>query len=191
MPDTIKPGTILIKECTLLPNILRFESELCVPGWQLVKDLDGCTLDRKIREAGWTSSCLAGQVGATVFGLDEQKILSRAIEQILANLDSTEFNCLEIMRVASEASKRFLGVHYMTVSAQSRHIQQSAPQFWAKDLSLRNSAQSLETTHRLLEAQYTPEFISEVDRAFTGIGPTDGKRESFQPGARAHAANGR
>jgi hypothetical protein len=195
MPSTIKPGTILIKECTLLPKTLRFESELCMPGWRLVKDLDGCTLDRKIREAGWTSFCLAGQVGATVFGIDEQKILSRAIEQILANLKSVEFNCLEIMRVASEASKRFMGVHYMTVSGQSKHIQESAPQSWAKELSLRNSAQSLplETMHRSLEAQsaYTPEVISEVDRACTGIGATDGKRESYQPVARAHAANGR
>ncbi|MGB7729380.1 MAG: hypothetical protein WBL50_15215 [Candidatus Acidiferrum sp.] len=137
MSDTIKPGTILIKECTLLPKTLRFESELCVPGWRLIKDLDGCTLDRKIREAGWTSFGLAGQVGATVIGIDEQKILSRAIEQILANLESAEFNCLEIMRVSSEASKRFLGVHYMTVSAESRHIQESAPQSWAKDLILK------------------------------------------------------
>jgi hypothetical protein len=134
MPETIKPGTIMIKEGTLLPETLRFESEPCVPGWRLVKDLDGCGLDRRIREAGWTFFCLAGQLRATVFGIDEQKTLSRAIEQILANLESAQFNCLEIMRVTSEASKRFLGVHYMTVSGQSRHIQESAPQSRAKDL---------------------------------------------------------
>ena len=123
MPDTIKPGTILIKEGTLLPEAVPFESEPCVPGWRLVKDLDGCGLDRKIRDAGWTFFCLAGQLGATVFGIDEQKTLSRAVGQILANLESAEFNSLEIMRVTSEASKRFLGVRYVTVSAQSRHIQ--------------------------------------------------------------------
>ena len=117
MPDTIKTGTILIKDGTLLPESLRFESEPCVPGWRLVKDLDGCGLDRKIREAGWTFFCLAGQLGATVFGIDEQKTLSRAVEQILASPESAEFNSLEIMRVASEASKRFLGVCYVTVSA--------------------------------------------------------------------------
>jgi hypothetical protein len=154
MPDTIKPGTILIRESTLLPETLRFQSEPCVPGWRLVKDLDGCGLDRKIREAGWTSFCLAGQLGATVSGIDEQKTLSRAVEQILANLESAEFNCLEIMRVASEVSKRFLGVHYMTVSAQSRHIQEGAPQSRAKDLPLRDRAPSLliETRHSRLEA---------------------------------------
>jgi hypothetical protein len=53
MPDTIKPGTILIKEGTLLPETLQFESESCVPGWRLVKDLDRCGLAGKIHKAGW------------------------------------------------------------------------------------------------------------------------------------------
>jgi hypothetical protein len=145
MPDTIKPGTFLIKEGTLLPETVRFESESCVPGWRLVKDLDACGLDRKIRDAGWTFFCLAGQLGATAFGIDEQKTLSRTVGQILAKLESTEFNCLKIMRVASETSKRFLGVRYVTVSAQSRHIQASAPLFRAKDLPVRDCARSAAT----------------------------------------------
>ena len=45
-------------------------------------DLDGCGLDRK-SEAGWTFFCLAGQPGATGFGIDEQKTLCRAVEQNL------------------------------------------------------------------------------------------------------------
>ena len=143
MPDTIKPGTILIKEGALLPETMRFESESCLPGWRLVKDLDGCGLDRKIREAGWTFFRVAGQLGATVFGLDEQKTARRALEQILANLESAESNSLEIMRVASEASTRFLGVRYVTVSAQSRHIQESTPLFRAKDLPVRDRARSM------------------------------------------------
>jgi hypothetical protein len=143
MPVTIKSGTILIKEGALLPETMRFESESCLPGWRLVKDLDGCGLDRKIREAGWTFFRVAGQLGATVFGLDEQKTARRALEQILANLESGESNSLEIMRVASEASARFLGVRYVTVSAQSRHIQESAPLFRAKNLPVRDRARSM------------------------------------------------
>jgi hypothetical protein len=140
MPDTIKTGTILIKEGTLLPEFLRFESEPCAPGWRLVKNLDGYGLGRKIHEAGWTFSWRAGEIGATVFGLDEQKTLRRAVEQVLANLESAEFNSLEIMRVASETSKRFPGVRYVTVSAQARHIQESAPHFRDKDLPVRDRA---------------------------------------------------
>jgi hypothetical protein len=142
MPDTIKTGTILIKEGTLLPESVRFESEPCAPGWRLVKNLDRYGLDRKIHEAGWTFSWRPGEIGATVFGLDEQKTLRRAVEQILANLESAEFNSLEIMRVASEASMRFLGVHYVTVSAQSRDIQESASLFKARDLLVRDRARS-------------------------------------------------
>ena len=142
MPDTIKTGTILIKEGTLLPEVLRFESEPCALGWRLVKNLDGYGLGRNIREAGWTFSRRAGEIGATVFGLDEQKTLRRAVEQILANLEAAEFNSLEIMRVASEASKRFLGVRCVTVSAQSRDIHESAPLFRAKDLPVRDRARS-------------------------------------------------
>jgi hypothetical protein len=142
MPDTIKPGTILIKEGTLLPESLRFESASCVPGWRFVKDLDEDGLDRKIREAGGTFFSLAGQLGATVFGIDEPKTLSRAVEQLLASPESAEFNFLEIMRVTSETSKRFLGVRYVTVSAQSRHIQESAIPFQAKDLPVRDRARS-------------------------------------------------
>jgi hypothetical protein len=133
MPDTIKPGTILIKEGTRLPEALRFESEPCVPGWRLVKDLDGFGFDRKIREAGWTFFRRAGQLGASVSGIDEQKTLSRAVEQVLAKLKPAESNCMEIMRLATGTSEHFLGVCYVTVSAQARQIQAGAPLFRAKD----------------------------------------------------------
>jgi hypothetical protein len=141
MPETIKTGTVLIKEGTLLPEALRFESEPYVPGWRLVKNLDGCGLSRIIHEAGWTFFWPC-EIGATVFGLDEQKTLRRAVEQILANLESKEFNSLEIMRVALVASKRFLGVCYVTVSVHSRHIQESASLFRAKDLQVTDHARS-------------------------------------------------
>ena len=125
MQETIKAGTILIKEGTLLPEDLRVESDSCVPGWRLVKDLDGYGLDRKIHEAGWTFFCLAGETKATVFGSDGEKMVRRAIERILGDPRSEKFNSLEIVRVALVPSKRFLGVRYATVSAQSRHIQET------------------------------------------------------------------
>jgi hypothetical protein len=53
MTDEIKKGTVLIKEGALLPGVLVFESEPCVPGWRLVEDLNGHAFDRKIRKAGW------------------------------------------------------------------------------------------------------------------------------------------
>src|SRR5260370_5194739 len=117
MSDTIKTGTILIEEGTLLPEAVRFDSECSVAGWKLVKDLDRCGLDREMREAGWTFCCLAGEIRATVFGIDEEKMVRRTIEEILARLKSEKFNSLEITRVASYASKPFLLVRYFTFSA--------------------------------------------------------------------------
>ena len=145
MPDTNRVMAILIREGTPLPANLSFESEAFLPGWRLIKDLDGYELDRKIREAGWTFFCLAGETRATVFGIDGEKMVRRAIEQILANRARTnpawkKFNSLEITRVTSVASKRFLEVRYVTVSAQSGLIQQGVGVVPAKDPVLKMPA---------------------------------------------------
>ncbi len=130
MAETIKAGTILIKDGTLLPDALQFESEPCATGWRLVKNLDGYGLGRKIHEAGWTFFCLAGEIKATVFGFDGQKTVRRAVKRILTNLKSEKFNGLEIMKVQA---KRFLGLPYASVCAHSRHLQENAFLLRAKD----------------------------------------------------------
>src|SRR5207249_11114740 len=121
MTDKIKMGTILIEGGALLPDSLRFESEPYAKGWRLVKNLDGYGLDRKIRQAGWTFFYMA-QIKASAFGFDREKAVRRAVNRVLANLRSEKFNSLEINQVAA---KRFLGLPYVTVSAHSRHIQES------------------------------------------------------------------
>ena len=60
-------------------------------------------------------------------------MVRRAIERIMANRELEKFNSLEIVRVASLASKRFLGIRHVTVSAQSRHIQESPVIFQVED----------------------------------------------------------
>ena len=132
MREMIKAGTILIKEGTRLPDALTFESELYSSGWRCVIGLDGYAMDRKTHDAGWTFFCLAGETKVTVFGLDGEKLARRAVKQIAEKLES-QFNSLEITRVSSEPSKRFFGVRYVTVSAQSRHIQESLILLEAKD----------------------------------------------------------
>jgi hypothetical protein len=134
MADAIKTGTILIRDDILMPTGVPVDSDVFLPGWRLVKNLERDGLDQKFREAGCTSSLLPGEIGATVYGLDEQKTVLRAVEQILAKGGAAEFNSLEIMRVVWETSKRFLGVRYVTVIAQSRHLHVSAPMFRAMDL---------------------------------------------------------
>src|ERR1700758_4918737 len=112
--DAIREGAVLIKDGTLLPETLQIETEPCVPGWRLVKDLNGYALDRKVDAAGWTFFCLAGEIGTIAFGTDEKSMLPRAIKQILAAPRSKPFNSLEITRVAY---KRLLGLPYLSVGA--------------------------------------------------------------------------
>jgi hypothetical protein len=122
MVDAIKMGAILIREGTLLATGVLVKSEVLLPGWRLVKNLERDGLYQKVHEAGCTSFSLADEMGATVFGLDEQKTL----EQILRKRASAEFNSVEIMRVDWETSKGFPGVRSVTIAAQSRDIQVGA-----------------------------------------------------------------
>jgi hypothetical protein len=121
MPDTIKTGTILIQEGTLLPTGLPVESDAFLPGWRAVRNLDGYGLGRKIDKADWNFFYLAGEIKATVLGREGVEALRRAVKQILAKRTGQKFNSLEIAKVVS---KRFFGVPYLKVFAHSRHIQE-------------------------------------------------------------------
>jgi hypothetical protein len=143
MPDVTEAGRVFIREGTQLPEALQLESESYMPGWRLVKNLDGHGLGRKLQEMGWTFFFLAGEINVTVFGLDERKTVRRAVARILANPRSEKFNSLEITRVASAASKRFPGVTYVTLCAHSRHIQGSMFLFQANDLPARERAEAV------------------------------------------------
>ena len=121
MADTIKVRTILITEGALLPESFLLESEPYGYGWRLVKNLDSNGLDQIISQAGWNFFYIAGLIETNAFGSDEKKTTREAIRRIIANLKSKNFNRLEITRVAA---KRSLGLLYVNVSAQSRHIQE-------------------------------------------------------------------
>jgi hypothetical protein len=120
-----------MREGTELPRVVQLESEPYAAGWRLVKNHDGYRLGREIHEAGWSFFCHAGKVKAIIFGMDEQEMIPRAVKRVLAKVKSEKFNCLEITRVATQ---RFLGVPYASVSARSRHIQESVYLFRAQDL---------------------------------------------------------
>ncbi len=122
MGETLKAGSVLIKEGIPLPKGLHIGSDPYVPGWRLVRNFDGPALDSAVRQAGWTFFRLAGEIKAAVFGFDTEKTARRAVARILAKPRSKQFNSLAITEVIS---KRLLGIPYVRVVAQSRHIQES------------------------------------------------------------------
>lgn len=115
-------GTILIEEWPLMPQLLGLETEPYSGNWSLVKVLDGCALDRKIRASGWNLVFMAAEVKAMFFGGVGAKKIQNALKRILGKVKQQHFNGLEVTEIVA---KRFLGVPYTIVSAHSRHFQQS------------------------------------------------------------------
>jgi len=112
-----------MKEWPGMPQLLGFETEPCFGEWSLVKVLDGLALDRKIHAAGWNFFFMATEVKAIFLGFLGPEKMQRALKRILAKVKPQHFNGLEITEIVA---RRFLGVPYVTVSAHSRHMQQSA-----------------------------------------------------------------
>src|SRR6266478_10108984 len=98
MLATDMSGTIFIRENTLLPVGLAIESEIFLPGWRVVKNLDGSALARNVEGANWNFFYLAGEFRATAFGRDPSGALRKAVKRILAKQEK-QYNSLEITRV--------------------------------------------------------------------------------------------
>ena len=122
MAPAVKVGTILIENWPLMEQSLGLESEPYSGNWSLVKVLDGCALDRKIRASGRNFFFMAAEVKAMFFGALGAKKIEHALKRILGKVKQQHFNGLEVTEIVA---KRFLGVPYATVSAHSRHVQQS------------------------------------------------------------------
>lgn len=115
-------GTVLIRENTLLPANFAVETEASFPGWRAVINLNGHELGRKIQKANWNVFYLAGAITTIAFGRETKKTVHRAMRRIIAKLKKGKFNSLEITGLIA---KQFLGIPYLSVMANSRHIQES------------------------------------------------------------------
>ena len=122
MANMITTGTLFLADGVQLPNSVLIESNSYIHGWRVVTNLNSYGMNQKIVKEGWNFFFLAGRLKAFAFGSDEEKTTRKAVRQVIAEMQSTAFNCLEITQVKA---KRFLGFPYMSVSAYSRHIQES------------------------------------------------------------------
>jgi hypothetical protein len=84
--------------------------------------LDVSDLDRKIHAAGWNFFFMATEVKVIFLGSLGAAKVQNALERILVKVKQQHFNGLEVTAIVT---RHFLGVPYVTVSAHSRHMQQS------------------------------------------------------------------
>lgn len=122
MPSAVQVGAILMKEWPGMTQLLGIESEPCSGEWSLLQVIDGFALDRKIHAAGWNFFFMAAEVKVTFLGAVGAVKIQNALKRILQKVKPQQFNGLEITEIVA---RRFLGVPYVTVSAHSRHMQQS------------------------------------------------------------------
>jgi hypothetical protein len=120
MSTAVQVGTILMKEWPGMAQLFQLESEPCSGSWSLVKSLDGLSLDRKVRAAGWNFFFMAADVKVMFFGVVGAAKIQNALQRILAKVKPQHFNGLEVTGIVAS---HFLGVPYVTVSAHSRHMQ--------------------------------------------------------------------
>jgi len=123
MPSTVQVGTILMKEWPGMPELIGFETEPRLGEWNMVRVPDAFTLDRKIHAAGWNFFFMAAEVKTMFFGSLRAAKVQSALKRILAKVKHQHFNGLEVTAIVA---RHFLGVPYVTVSAHSRHLQQSS-----------------------------------------------------------------
>ena len=103
-----------------MAELFQLETEPCLENWNLIKTLDGISLDGKIRAAGWNFFFMAAEVKVMFFGVLGTAKIQNALQRILAKVKQQHFNSLEVTGIVAS---HFLGVPCVTVTAHSRHMQ--------------------------------------------------------------------
>ena len=122
MPPTVQVGAILMKDWPGMKKLLELECEPYSGQWTLLKALDVYDLDRKIHAAGWHFFFMAAEVKVMFFGSLGAAKLHNALKRILEKVKQQHFNGVEVTGIAT---RHFLGMPYVTVSAHPRHMQHS------------------------------------------------------------------
>ena len=120
MRSNIQIGSILVKEQPFMAERLGLESDPYSQNWSVVRAVNGFSLDRKTRAAGWNSFFMAAEVRANAFGSLRAGSLRAALQRIFSKVRHESFNCLEVTGIAARS---FLGIPYVVVLAHSRHLQ--------------------------------------------------------------------
>jgi hypothetical protein len=116
-------GTVFVNEFASLPGGVWLEFVSFTPGWSRVNEYNGYELTKKIEEAHWNFFFIAGESSAVAIGRGIESTFVRAIRRLLARRTIRRFDALEI---TSAVLKRFLGIPYIRVTVNSRHIQKDA-----------------------------------------------------------------
>jgi len=122
MLSPLRVGTVLLQDGAFIPDSVRALRETFCPGWQAITNLTAEDLDRQIRDENWNFMFMAGALHGTSWGSWNDIAVRCAAIRVLRKAKLAKFNGFEITGIHK---RKFLRLHYVTVTGHSRHIQQS------------------------------------------------------------------
>jgi hypothetical protein len=122
MVNQIQSGTMMVYQ---LPDVklLAVETEPYFGNWRSLGMVDSLALDHKVRAKGLSLFFMAGEITAVVPAWGGPNTLRRGVKRLLAQTRLQHLNCLEVTDIRR---KYFLGIPYLSISANLRHIQAGA-----------------------------------------------------------------
>ena len=133
MPYQIQAGTMMVYDSAILQS-LAVESNPYFRSWRSLGTAESSGLESSARAIGWTLFFLAGEIRAMVPAWGGHNTLRRGVKRLLARTHLQHFNCLEVTEISR---KYYLGIPYLSISANPRHIQQGC-QIESMELRLRH-----------------------------------------------------
>ena len=83
-------GAVFVRENTRLPTGLAVETEPFLPGWRVVRNLDGYGLGRQVEEAKWNFFYLAGDLRTVALGPKGPGTPRKVVGRLLGRLGGGE-----------------------------------------------------------------------------------------------------
>jgi hypothetical protein len=153
----VRSGNLLVREGTALPDGLGIASKPFLPGWQMVRQPRPAELERALSQKGWNLFCLAGAIADGAIALSWERALRRAMQQLAARASAEGLNAIEVVQVRM---RKFLGIHWVRVTAKLRHIQEGPYLFKAAEQMafeiqrVRTSISTIQMAGRRLGREY-------------------------------------
>jgi hypothetical protein len=116
-----RAGSVLIKSDARLPEAVPFASKQ-YGRWKVLTDADGFAVERTLSRVGWHFFFVVPEISFSALSFHPGKALRAALKTVFAAVETQGLNALEIVEITP---KRFLGVNYVRVVAQPRHIKGS------------------------------------------------------------------
>lgn len=120
MPSPLKIGIVFVHTDMFIPDSVSVQRETFCFDWQMITNLSGDDLDRRIRSDGWNFMFMGGALRSTSWGSWSGTAIRCAAIRVLKKVRATKLNTFEITAIRA---RRFLGIPYVIVIGHPRHIQ--------------------------------------------------------------------